>query len=155
MDFGSGTGANCSMFTPARYLGIDPDSERVEYARKTYPDYMFQVFKNDQIPAEDKTVDYVVIIAVLHHIPSENILTYLQEFRRILKPNGKIIAMEPYFCDAKPWCNRFMEWYDNGRYIRNEEGYLRLFADNQFHCQVLKKFRKCFFYHELFFSARP
>lgn len=155
LDFGAGTGANCKMFKPSRYLGIDPDSKRVQYARKLYPDYSFQVFENDRIPAEDETIDYVVIIAVLHHISSENIVSYLSEFKRILKPKGKIIAMEPCFCDKKPLCNRFMKWYDNGQFIRNDEGYLRLFTDNQFQCRVLKKFTKCFLYHEMFFAAHP
>ncbi|UUZ83280.1 class I SAM-dependent methyltransferase [Paenibacillus sp. P26] len=153
LDFGSGTGANCSMFEPKSYLGIDPDAKRIAYAKRLYPEYTFQVFNNDKLPFEDQTVDYIFIIAVLHHIPTADIARYLQEFQRVLKPTGTIVVMEPCLCKEKPVCNWFMNWYDKGDYIRNEEEYLRLFQD--YDSTILQRFRKCFLYHELFFSAKP
>nr|WP_272509753.1 hypothetical protein [Paenibacillus chitinolyticus] len=89
----------------------------------------------------------------MHHV-SDEISSYMKEFQRILKPNGTIIVMEPCLCKKKPLCNRFMKWY-NGEYIRNEEEYIRLFRDHNYDCKVIKRFRKCFLYHELFFSVKP
>ena len=77
----------------------------------------------------------------------------MKEFKRILKPDGTIIVMEPCICKNKPVSNWFMNLYDNGNYIRNEVGYLQLFRDNGYHTQVIDRFRKCFLYLELFFSA--
>ncbi|WP_307545482.1 class I SAM-dependent methyltransferase [Paenibacillus sp. V4I5] len=154
LDFGSGTGANCSMFHPLNYLGIDPDAKRIDYAMRIYPRHTFQVLESDNLPVKNESVDYLLIIAVLHHITSNEISSYMKEFQRILKPNGTIIVMEPCLCMKKPLCNRFMKWYDNGEYIRNEEEYIRLFRDHDYDCKVIKRFRKCFLYHELFFSAK-
>ncbi|MGM1050686.1 MAG: class I SAM-dependent methyltransferase [Bacillota bacterium] len=153
LDFGSGTGANCSIFKPGLYLGIEPDGKRVGLAKQLYPEHNFMTFKENRIPAQNDSIDYIFIIAVLHHIDDKQIKEYLLEFERILKPGGKVIVMEPYLCNQKKWNNRFMNWYDDGEYIRNENSYLDLFQSAQYECQVLKKFTKCYLYNELFFFA--
>ncbi|WP_307592367.1 class I SAM-dependent methyltransferase [Paenibacillus wynnii] len=155
LDFGSGTGANCSICRPEVYLGIEPDRERVNLAKRIYPNHNFMHFDEKTIPAKDNSFDYIFVIAVLHHLNDQQINDYLLEFERILKPDGEIIVMEPYLCERKPLNNRFMNWYDDGEYIRNEDSYLDLFHAGQYKCQVLKKFTKCFVYNEVFFSAKP
>jgi ubiquinone/menaquinone biosynthesis C-methylase UbiE len=155
LDFGSGTGANCSMLEPSRYLGIDPDGRRIHYAKRIYPQHRFSVFENSRIPMHDESVDCILIIAVLHHICSEDIALYMEEFRRVLKPGGTIVAIEPCLCEKNPICNTFMQLYDKGEYIRDELSYLQLFQDHNYECEVLKRFKKCFLYNELFFSAVP
>ncbi|RQW13877.1 class I SAM-dependent methyltransferase [Paenibacillus rhizophilus] len=153
LDFGSGTGANCSMFQPIHYLGIDPDAKRIHYARRSYPNYKFHVLENGKLPVDNESVDYILIIAVLHHISSAEIADYMKEFKRILKPDGNIIVMEPCICKKNPLCNWFMNFYDDGEYIRREEEYIQLFRENEFTSQVINRFRKGFLYHELFFTA--
>jgi ubiquinone/menaquinone biosynthesis C-methylase UbiE len=153
LDFGSGTGANCTLCKPGNYYGIDPDLKRVNFAKRIYPDYTFNVFKKDKIPLEDYSVDIILIVAVLHHIHPEQMGTYIKEFRRVLKPNGGIVVIEPCFTNENSISNWFMERNDNGDYIQNEEGYLNVFQNNGFKSMVLKKYRKNFFYHELFFLA--
>lgn len=155
LDFGCGTGANCRICLSSRYLGIDPDDERVKLASQIYPEHAFKTFDKDRIPAQDGTFDYVLIIAVLHHIPNNLISIYLQEFERVLKPDGELIIIEPYICEKTRMNNRFMNWYDDGDYIRKEEDYLRLFRIGGFDCQVIHKFTKCFLYNEMFFCAKP
>jgi ubiquinone/menaquinone biosynthesis C-methylase UbiE len=155
LDFGAGTGANCPMFAPSRYVGVDPDADRIRYARALYPGYTFHVLENGRLPVEDESVDRILIVAVLHHISSGDIEAYMPEFRRIMKPSGTIIVMEPCLCKEKPVSNRFMKWYDSGQYIRYENEYLQFFRNHGYECEVHKRFRKCFLYHELFFSAVP
>ncbi|WP_367587173.1 class I SAM-dependent methyltransferase [Paenibacillus polymyxa] len=155
LDFGCGTGANCSMFNPLYYVGIDPDAQRIDYAKRLYSHHAFQVFNSNNLPFDNESFDYILIIAVLHHISSDEISSYMKEFQRILKPNGTIVVMEPCLSKKKPLCNWFMKWYDNGEYIRNEKEYIQLFRDQDYDCRVLKRFRKCFLYHELFFSVKP
>lgn len=153
LDFGSGTGANCAMFKPAQYLGFDPDTRRVDYAKKLYPSYSFQVLKPHQWPVEEQSIDYILIIAVLHHIHSEEIALYMKEFQRVLKPGGIVVAIEPYLCRQHPLCNFFMKRFDRGQYIRHEEDYIALFQQHDYLCTIRNKFRKCFLYNELFISA--
>jgi ubiquinone/menaquinone biosynthesis C-methylase UbiE len=155
LDFGSGTGANCPMFAPSRYVGVDPDSGRIRYAKALYPGYTFHVLEQGRLPIEDQCVDRILIVAVLHHIRSEDIEACMPEFRRVMKPGGSIIVMEPCLCSRKPVCNRFMKWYDSGEYIRYEHEYLQFFRNHGYECEVHNRFRKCFLYHELFFSAMP
>ncbi|MFC4766142.1 class I SAM-dependent methyltransferase [Effusibacillus consociatus] len=155
IDFGCGVGSNSSMFAPASYLGLDCDSQRISYAQRLYPDYSFQVFDRNRVPVADNSVDYILIVAVLHHIPSEELHAYLQEFRRILKPYGKIIVMEPCLDLNSPVSNWFMTFFDKGHYIRNEDDYMKLFLRNEYQINRLKQFKKLLLYNELFFSAVP
>jgi len=154
LDFGCGTGAKCAMASPDYYVGFDPDERRTQFAGKLNPGYAFHPLTSYELPLDDRSIDYVWIIAVLHHIPTELISAYMNEFHRILKPGGRIIVIEPYLSEHTPVCNRFMKWFDRGRYIRAEPEYLRLFTDHRFACEIHKKFRKLYLYNELFFSAR-
>ena len=153
LDFGAGTGANCTLCCPDHYFGIDPDSRRINFARRLYAPYRFETFSGNSLPAEDNSFDYVLIIAVLHHIPPELIREYVKEFKRILKPGGKIIAIEPCFFEKSPFINLFMKFNDKGDYIQKEEDYLNYFSAENFRCNVLKRFKKCFLYNELYFTA--
>jgi ubiquinone/menaquinone biosynthesis C-methylase UbiE len=152
LDFGSGTGANSTLCTPGHYIGLEPDQSRVHYSRKLYPDYNFEVLNGPQLPLDDRSIDYVMLIAVLHHIDTKQIKGYLDEFKRVLKPNGNIIVMEPFICKENPLCNWFMQFYDKGDYLRSEAEYLKLFQ-NPYQAHIIKKFKKCLLYHELFFSV--
>ncbi|WP_197089588.1 class I SAM-dependent methyltransferase [Bacillus sp. SA1-12] len=153
LDFGSGTGANCTLCTPSHYVGIDPDLKRINFAKQKYAPYQFEVFLGNELPADDNSFDFILIIAVLHHIPPESIKAYVKEFKRILNSNGRIVIMEPFFSEKTPISNLFMKYNDKGDYIQSEEAYLSYFTNEEFKCNVLKKFKKCFFYNELYFTA--
>lgn len=153
LDFGAGTGANCTLCTPGYYLGIDPDTQRMEFAKRLYNQYRFETLLGRSIPAESNSFDFILVIAVLHHIPPEMVSNYIKEFKRILKPEGRIVVIEPCLFEKSPISNWFMKTNDKGDFIQSEEEYLNYFIEEEFHCQVLKKFKKCFFYNELYFSA--
>lgn len=153
LDFGCGTGANSCICDEDHYYGIDPDANRIRFAKRLYPNHMFMVFDKYQIPMPDQSVDLILIVAVLHHISDEQITDYLHEISRVLKPEGKIIAIEPYLCRNHKLNNWFMSQYDDGEYLRYENNYLQLFKSQGYECHVLKKFRKCLLYNEIFFTA--
>ncbi|MFJ5760409.1 class I SAM-dependent methyltransferase [Neobacillus sp. NPDC093182] len=153
LDFGAGTGANCTLCTPEHYFGIDPDSYRIEFAKRLYKQYRFETFNGSELPADNNSFDFILIIAVLHHIPPEIVYGYVKEFKRVLKPEGRIVVMEPCLFEKSPFSNWYMRSHDKGEYILREEEYLSYFTKEKFQCTVLKKFKKCFFYNELYFSA--
>ncbi|MGZ7442391.1 class I SAM-dependent methyltransferase [Paenibacillus sp. TH7-28] len=155
LDFGCGTGANSCMSPVDKYYGIDVNLKRIEFAKRLFKNHTFMVFDGKRIQIPDQTVDLILIVAVLHHIPNELISHYLHEFRRVLKPEGNVAVIEPYLSQKSRFNNWFMTRFDDGNYIRNEDDYLRLFINQQYDCQLLKKFRKCLLYNEIFFTARP
>lgn len=155
LDFGCGIGTNCYLFNTASYIGVDCDQRRIDYAKHLYSDYQFYTVKENYIPIDNDSIDYIVIISVLHHISSEELSNYLQEFRRVLRPNGKIIIMEPCFFENSHLCNHFMSFFDRGKYIRNENEYLNLFYKHDYQTNKLKRFKQLFFYNKLIFSADP
>ena len=156
LDFGSGIGSSSQMFNSGCYLGVDCDSQRVNYARRMYPGRSFEVLKGRRLPVQDNSVDYILIFSVLHHIPSWELPGYLQEFRRVLnRQKGKVLVIEPCFFDGSRLCNIFMERFDKGRFIRREEDYICLFTDNSYHVNINDRYRQMLFYNKLFFSAAP
>lgn len=155
LDFGSGIGSSSYLFDSANYLGVEPDPRRVAYARRLHPGYQFRVLEENRLPVADQSVDYILIIAVLHHIPMADLPRYLEEFRRVLKPYGKILVMEPCFFQHSPFNNWFMSFFDKGKYIQSEDGYLNVFGNHRYQVEKLKQFKKLFLYNELFFSAVP
>ncbi|MNW35634.1 hypothetical protein D3C74_126340 [compost metagenome] len=82
------------------YYGVDPDAQRVQFAKRSYPNHTFMVFDKQRIPMPDQTVDFIFIIAVFHHISNEEISGYLNEFSRVIKPEGTMIVIEPYLLSA-------------------------------------------------------
>jgi len=155
LDFGCGTGANSDICCSDHYCGIDLDMKRINFARKLYPNHTFKPFDGKSISMNDHAADIIMIVAVLHHVTNDQIKKFLNEFHRVLKPGGTIIAIEPYLCPKRKFNNWFMKKWDNGEYIRDMDDYLSLFDKQLFDCRVLKKFRKCLLYNELFFTAIP
>jgi ubiquinone/menaquinone biosynthesis C-methylase UbiE len=155
LDFGCGIGSSSFMFTPSKYIGVDCDCRRIDYARKLYPEYTFAELKNNTLPVPDHSVDYIVILSVLHHIPTEAVSEYLEEFKRVLKPSGRIIAVEPCLFKGSSFCNFCMSNFDKGRYIRDEDGYVGIFKNSQYDTDILKRYNQLIFYNKLFFTAVP
>lgn len=152
LDFGCGVGSSSSIFDSNHYLGVDPDSQRIAYAKRLYPTYQFDVFDGKNLLLKQSSFDYIIMIAVLHHISSDGIANYLTQLKRILKPFGQILVIEPCFVRKLQLSNFLMRFFDNGAYIRDPKEYIEIFETNQFKAKLHKQYRK-FFYNEVFFSA--
>ncbi|KNF10091.1 methylase involved in ubiquinone/menaquinone biosynthesis [Gottschalkia purinilytica] len=113
-------------------------------------DYNFDIIQNNNLNLEDRSIDYILIMAVLHHISTQDIKEYLIEFKRVLKKDGKLVIIEPCFFKENYFTNWLMNTFDKGKYIRNETSYLNLFSEQLFQVETTKKLRKGA-YNELFF----
>ncbi|MEK7627778.1 MAG: class I SAM-dependent methyltransferase [Patescibacteria group bacterium] len=153
LDFGCGTGSACFIFSPKNYLGIDIDKKRIDFAKKSFPSYKFEVLNDNIIPAEDGIFDFICIFATIHHISDTVFKKYINEFKRVMKPSGAIIVIEPVISGKNKLNNWFMRIFDNGKYIRDESHY-RSFFEDDFSVTIGMKFKKLFFYNELFFWAK-
>ncbi|MCR2042683.1 methyltransferase domain-containing protein [Anaerosalibacter massiliensis] len=134
---------------------IKHNKERIEYAKRLYPEYEFATLESSILPIDDKSIDHILIFSVLHHIDSEELKDYLKEFHRVLKHEGNILVVEPYF---KPYCvlkNNCMRYFDKGNYIRTEKEYLDMFNHNKYKTEVINRYSQPLFYNKLFFIASP
>jgi ubiquinone/menaquinone biosynthesis C-methylase UbiE len=155
LDFGCGIGSSSFLFQPSTYIGVDCDNKRIEYANKLYPEYKFMTVKEGRLDISTNSIDYIIILSVLHHIPSEALSGYLMEFKRIMKPAGRIIIVEPCLCRKQIISNWYMTNFDKGKYIRSEEEYLNIFNINNFKTEVIKRYNQLLFYNKIMFSAYP
>lgn len=155
LDFGCGTGTSSSMFEPGSYYGVDCDLRRILYAQYQNPGYNFSVLRGHTMPVYENSFDYILVIAVLHHIPKHELPLYLKDFKRVLKPQGTILVIEPYLSEGCYFSNLFMKFVDRGKYIEGEEEYLELFRNCNYKVEVHKRYKQLCFYNKLFFSATP
>ncbi|MDQ6863844.1 MAG: class I SAM-dependent methyltransferase [Thermoproteota archaeon] len=71
---------------------LDPKHAVVEYGRKYRPHIKFVEGGAEKIPSPGGYFDKVVASASFHHFPYPD--RGLEEMKRVLKPNGKMIIME-------------------------------------------------------------
>lgn len=155
LDFGCGIGSSCSFFDQDDYLGIDCDPRRIHYAKNLHSTHSFAVVNNPEIPVSQNSIDYILVISVLHHIPEEDLPSYILEFNRILKPGGKILVNEPCYFEDCTFSNLYMKFFDRGKYIQSEDGYLELFKKYEYEVKIHNRYNQLYFYNKLFFSATP
>jgi len=86
LDLGCGNGRLIELLGDKEidYLGVDNVQNFIEIAKKKYPAYSFQVADALSLPFADNSFDKVCSIAVLHHIPSEELrLKFLEEAKTL------------------------------------------------------------------------
>lgn len=75
------------------YLGTDIVPDLVEFARNSCnrPDWRFEIVDSLRIPAPDQSADMVCFFSVLTHLLHEQSYLYLEDAKRVLKPDGRIV----------------------------------------------------------------
>lgn len=99
LDLGCGNGRFIEFFQDKNieYVGIDNSQKLIEIARQKHPNGNFQIFDGLKIPFPDDYFDAIFCIAVLHHIPGNQLRQeFLEEARRVLKSGGKLILSTWY-----------------------------------------------------------
>ena len=94
LDLGCGNGRLLELLKDRKiiYTGLDSSQKLVAIARKKHPGHNFITANALSLPLEGASFDIIYSIAVLHHIPSQEIrLTFLKEAKRVLKPGGQLV----------------------------------------------------------------
>ncbi|HVO43133.1 MAG TPA: class I SAM-dependent methyltransferase [Aggregatilineales bacterium] len=89
----------CGPGQIARYLrdrgvdtiGIDLSSGMVEVARRLNPDIEFRQGSMVALHMADSTLGGIAAFYSIIHIPREDVVNVLREFRRVLRPNGRLL----------------------------------------------------------------
>jgi len=99
---GRGEAARLLEQRMSRCVGIDVSAGMLEIARSDLPGDRFFFVQGDatMLPLRDRTVDNVVVLGGIHHVPDR--VSLFREVARILKPGGNFYFREP-LDDFAPW----------------------------------------------------
>lgn len=91
IDIGCGTGnetINLFRFFKCKVIGIEPASEMIRIGQERTSNIDWILGSAENIPKENSSVDIITSFFSIHHFDSIDLS--FQEFKRVLKPNGKI-----------------------------------------------------------------
>jgi ubiquinone/menaquinone biosynthesis C-methylase UbiE len=101
----------------AEILALEVDA--IQHARNLQvtdlPNVRFAHGGAEAIPAEDNSVDIVIMFKSLHHVPVEHMDTALSEIARVLKPGGLAWISEPVFAGE---LNEIMRLFHDEKTVR-------------------------------------
>jgi ubiquinone/menaquinone biosynthesis C-methylase UbiE len=99
LDVGCGDGALTRLLARegAQAIGIDLNATQLARARaaEPVPGASYAEGRGEALPATDASVDAVVYMNALHHVPQDLIPAALDEAARVLKPGGTLLVIEP------------------------------------------------------------
>ena len=98
LDMGCGLGTTTDYLSKSGHnvIGIDYDSDTIEYCRKTYPQCNFQIANAEELPFEDRYFYTVILRDALHHFYGEaDFHKVKKEILRVSKNNARIIFFDP------------------------------------------------------------
>lgn len=155
LEIGCGIGRDAIPLTKilgprGSYLGIDIIKDSIDWCSanitKRYPNFRFAHFNvadqlhnptgsiattDIRLPLENRSVDRIFLWSVFTHMAKADIIHYLKEFHRVLKPDGKIFATwfvvnDEILAKARtvnltPFNLRFEHRLDHGCFINDPE----------------------------------
>jgi SAM-dependent methyltransferase len=92
--FGYGTAAIASRRGDRRVIGVEPDPEHVQEARRRYPWLTFVQGDAAALPLPTDSVDAAVMLDVLEHVADP--AAVLAELHRVLRPGGRLVISVPH-----------------------------------------------------------
>jgi len=101
LDFGCGDGKYYGFFRKffkeKNIFGLEISKIRVERCKNKGWRNVILIKRHEKLPFPDRYFDLVNFDQVIEHIPNLEVNFYLEEFRRVLKPNGKILLVTPNY----------------------------------------------------------
>ena len=155
LEIGCGIGRDALQFidilhAPGRYIGIDVTRDSIEWCGKNitarYPNFEFhhvdikhelynplgtRTTQDIVLPAADASVDRIVLGSIFTHLFEDEIVHYLSEIARVLKPSGLTYATFFLYSqetvaagrktDRTPFKLRFEHPFGDGCYVNDAE----------------------------------
>ena len=105
-------------------IGVDIASSQIQYAienvGKSFPNgtVSFQMLKPGapHLPFEDESFDAITSIEVIEHIHPHLAFNLLEEAKRVLKPNGKMVLTTPNYRSLWPLIEFILEYVSPVKY---------------------------------------
>jgi SAM-dependent methyltransferase len=86
-------------------VGIDPDRQLVQQARRKMLDANFSAAVGNNLPFVDNSFDAVFMRGIVHHLDQNQRRATFAEISRILRMNGQLVVLEP---DPDSWYRQFV-----------------------------------------------
>jgi SAM-dependent methyltransferase len=131
VDLGCGTGASLRQLPPSvSYVGLDLNPHYIRTAQAEFGNRA--TFLCDDLAFADLSqfppFDLAISVGVLHHLSDTQAQAMLRLARRIVRPGGRLVTMDPCYVPGQHPIAKFLLDHDRGQYIRDAEGYRRLLA---------------------------
>ena len=128
LDFGCGVGQYSVIFKPENYTGVDLDFNNINFAKKNFKGNFF-LNKPNKLDFPNDKFDFIMALAMFHHINNLDLEIILKEFKRILKPKGKIFIIDllPHKYQKNILSNILIS-LDRGRFIRDINDLIQIFS---------------------------
>lgn len=123
LDIGCGPGEFAKLFNNLDYHGIDISDIYIKYASKNNKGN-FQVMDATDLKFPNNSFDYILIMAILHHLDDRAMNKVLSEAKRVLRPGGKLLIMEDAnVVELENLFVKFFQKFDYGDFIRTPKEY--------------------------------
>jgi SAM-dependent methyltransferase len=100
LDVGCGTGATDRHLTQRvrKLYGVDISTAMTERARAANPEADYQAYDGARLPFDDRSLDVVFAVCVVHHVPPSSWPSFFGELARVTRTGGVVVIAEhnPY-----------------------------------------------------------
>lgn len=129
LDVGCGTGTIRSRLGDIDYHGIDRNPDYIRDARATFGDRgHFHLGDVTELAGEAGSFDVVMMLGLLHHLDDDESRGLAAAIRPLLRPGGRLVAVEPALVPGQSPLARAVIRRDRGRFVRSPEAYATLVA---------------------------
>ena len=130
VDLGCGPGDLAAYCQGAEYIGFDVSHAYIQSARRRFGDVA--TFRNgdveDLVSDLKGTCDIVVMVGVLHHLRDDVAYQLVRAARKLLRPGGRFVAVEPHMYEGQHSIARALINRDRGQFVRTELEYSDLIS---------------------------
>jgi len=128
LDIGCGPAYTAAYFPKPAYYGFDISRRYIEFANRRYGSlgrFSAQLF--DEAALEWlPPIDVVLMLGLLHHLDDESAHRLLSLARRAMSPDGRLFTVDGFYAPGQGSVTRYVLDRDRGKFVRNQEGYVRL-----------------------------
>ena len=131
VDLGCGTGASVP-FLPrgVRYVGIDISEDYIDAARAQFGER--GTFLHADLTSVEldqfAPFDLAISFGVLHHLDNIHAGSMLRLARRVVRPGGRLVTIDPCYVERQPIVAKLLNDHDRGKFIRTADAYRSLFT---------------------------
>jgi SAM-dependent methyltransferase len=134
VDIGCGPGSSLKYLpVNTQYWGFDISENYIEAARKRLSDrgtFLVGTARDflDSTDTDTRLTDAGLVLCngLLHHLPDDEVMEILELAKRIMRPNGRLVCVEPTFLARQTRLSRWIISKDRGRYVRSEQEWKNL-----------------------------